>query len=250
MKKFCFTLISLLFITLSVSAQRSTIKKFEGTQIRGLIVSGAFDVNVTEGRSEGVEVTLSDDIADKLIMELTEEGYLRLSFGNATSNIFLKSADRPKAKFSTRNLDYISVAGNSVILGSGSFKADNLNMVIKDSGFLSFIDMKCDYATVKVEGTSKVEELTLDVANSATFDISGASSIRVDGSAKSVDVDATSASAIDLISFISPIIDAHSSGTATIKLNVTGKANVKKVGLSAIRYIGEGTIIGEGAKRL
>ncbi len=250
MKKFHLTLISLLFITLGASAQRSTIKKFEDQTIKGLIVSGAFDVNIVEGGSSGVEVTLADDMADKLLMEVTEDGYLRLSFGSSASNLFLKSEDRPKAKFSAKSLEYISLSGSSVLLGSGEFKADQLNIVVKESAFLSFVDIKCNDVIVTTEGTSKIEKLTVDAKQTAIFDVRGSSSVTIYGEAQSVDADATSTSALDIVSFSSPLIDAHASGTATIKLNVTGEAKVKKVGLAAIRYIGDGKIIGEGAKRL
>lgn len=250
MKKFLLTLFSLLFVTSFSYAQSSVITKYEGENLKGVVVSGAFDVNIKLGTETKVEVTMLDEVAGKVTYELTDDNYVRLSYGSNTGSVFVSKKKRPRAEIVLNELEYLKLSGDAVLIGSGTFTTDKFVMNVSGSAFASFVLVDCEEFSFTADGANKVEDIKINASVSAAITSAGSSSVDISGSAPKVKAIASATSSMNLLSFDSPEIDAITSGTAVIKANVTGQATIVSSGLSAFRYTGSGKIIGDGAKKL
>lgn len=250
MKNFLFTLLSLLFISNVASAQRSTVTKFEGEELAGVIVSGAFDVNISYGNQGKVEVSLPDDAMGKISIELTDDKYVRLGYGSGFESVFVAQKNRPKATIVLPKLNYLNVGGAAMLIGSGTFTADKFVMTVSGSAFVSFVMVDCREAALDVAGSAKIEDIRIAATQSAQFNVAGSSKVQIGGTSPALKVIASGASMADILSFDCPQIDAITSGTSLVKASVEGKATVTVSGMSAFRYVGKGLITGDGAKRM
>lgn len=249
MKKFLLTLASLLFISTVAMAQRSTVTKFEGEPLSGLIVSGAFDVNISLGTATKVVVSMPDDAVGKVSIELTDDKYVRLGYGNQFDSHFVGQKNRPKATIVLSKLAYVNLGGAAMLIGSGTFPADKFVMIVDGSAFASFVMVDCVEASLDVSGTAKIEDIRIAATKSADFSIGGSSKATIGGSSPALKIVASGTSSVDLISFVSPAIEAITSGTSLVKASVDGKANVHSSGISSFKYVGAGVVSGS-AKRL
>ncbi len=250
MKKFLLTLFSLLFVSTLSFAQRSSITKFEGKPIKGVIVSGAFDVNISLGNNPKASVDFPDGSSNKLTFELTDDNYIRLSYGKNASSLFVSQKNRPRATIVLTQLDYINLSGDAMLIGSGTFESEKLVMNVSGTAFASFVMVDCQESAIIVSGAARIEDVKINATKDMTIEVGGSSKATIAGSAPQIKVVASAASALNLLSFKSPQIEAVTSGTAVIKADVTGKATVITSGVSAFRYTGNGIVSGDGAKRL
>lgn len=250
MKKFGIFFISLLFITISLSAQESTIARFQGEQINGVMISGTFKVQIARSADTGAEVTISDKMADKLVYELTEDGYVRIGYGGTVDNLFINNKNIPTVKIKLPVLNMLKLSGDVQLLSSGEFAADNFIMSLSGSSVAQFVKVDCSRATVTCEDSSKADELTLKSTGNVMLETNSLSRLYIRGSAPKTTVVATASSRIDMLMFETPKIIATTSGTSTVKANVSGTASLIKKGTSSFRYIGEGEISGDKAKKL
>lgn len=250
MKKFLLILISLLFVSTFSFAQSSTISKFGGKDLRGVIVSGAFDVSIAYGEQTKAEVVFPDKAASKLTFELTEDNYVRLSYGSNTSSVFVGRKSRPRATITLATLDYIHLSGGAQLIGSGTFSSDKFVMTTSGSSFASFVLVDCREASISISGLSRVEDLAVSASELMRVETSGSSKTQIGGDSPQLFVVSTSSSLLDMLSFVSPDIEAIVSGTAAIKADVSERANVISSGMSVFRYTGDGLVTGSGAKKL
>lgn len=250
MKKFLLTLISLIFVSSFSFAQRSTITKFEGADLRGVIVSGAFDVSIVYGEQTKAEVSFPDAVASKLTFELTDDNCVRMSYGSNAGSFFVSNKNRPRATITLSKLDYVSLAGDAQLMSSGTYSSDKFVMTVSGSASASFVFMECREASISVSGVSRVEDLVITAGELLELSSSGSAKVQLGGLAPRLYVVASSTSVIDVLSFVSPEIEAVVSGTALVKADVSKGAKVISTGMSAFRYIGDGVVSGDGAKRL
>ncbi len=250
MKKFGLFFISLLFITISLSAQESIIARFQGEEINGVMINGTFKVQIARSSDTGAEVTISDKMADKLVYELTEDGYVRINYGSTVDNLVMSNKNIPTVKIKLPVLNMLRLSGDVQLLSSGEFDADNFIMSLSGSSTAQFVKVNCARATVTCEDTSKADELTLNSKGNVMLETNSLTRLNIRGSAPKTTVVSTSASKIDMLMFETENIIATTSGTSSIKANVSGKASLIKKGTSSFRYIGEGEVSGDKAKKL
>lgn len=250
MKKFLFTLVSLLFISTIAVAQRSTITKFEGEELAGLIVTGAFDVNISYGERTKVEVNLPDDAVGKISIELTDEKFVRLGYGTQFESYFVGAKNRPKATIVLAKLSYINLSGSSMLIGSGTFTAEKFVMTVSGNAFASFVMVDCVEAAIDASGVVKVEDVRVVATSSAQIIATGSSKVQVGGKSPVLKVVGSGTSKVDLLGFNSEVIDAITSGTSLVKATVNGTAKVVVGGMSGFRYVGNGVVTGDGARKL
>lgn len=251
MKKFVFLTISLFFITMGAMAEKTTITKFEGETIRGLIVSGAFDVRLSQGDECSVRVELQADASSKLTIELTDQGYVRIGYGSEFGKYFTSSKNRPVAHVVVKELAYLNISGTCALIAKEQFTApDKFVMSVWGSAFCEFIDVMCKNGNVSVDGTAKVESLKITDSGKLTLEAATTARVELSGSASSARFTVSNAASVDLLKFMCPEIQASATGTSLIKANVTGTADVTVGGLAAFKYIGSGRILGSGAKPL
>ncbi len=250
MKKFGLFLISLLFISTSLMAQSSTITRFEGEPLCGLMVDGAFDVKIVEGNDTKVEVTLPDKLANKLIFELTEDKYVRLALGSKTSSLFMTNKNTPQVRVTLNKLQMLRLSGNVQLLSSGVFSADEFLMVLSEGSNVDFVSVECRRATLDCDDASKADNMKVVATEEVKLETRVAAAVNLKGSAPKITVVSEATSKIDMLSFVCANIIATTSGTSVVKATVSGEADIATKGISAFKYVGDGLIRGEKATRL
>ncbi|MEG1463949.1 MAG: DUF2807 domain-containing protein [Mucinivorans sp.] len=251
MKKILLLVFSLLFVASSAWSQRTTITKFEGEDIRSLIISGAFDVKLSQGDKCSVRVEIMPEVANKLILNLSDKGCLRLGHGSDVGQFFTASKNRPVAYIVVSELDYINLSGTCSVICSGQFVSSQLfSMKAELGAFCAFMNVKASEIDISVASAAEVENLTVETPGRVLMDVSGPSRAELMGESASARLSVSSAAQLNALSFVSPVIQASATGTSLLKANFTGEADVTIGALSSIRYIGSGKITGSGAKPL
>ena len=252
MKKIAVLLFSLLFAASAGAQERTTITKFEGATITGLVAGGAFDVKLSQGAQTGVRVEVSVEASEKLTVELTDEGFVRLGYGSDVGKYFTSNKNRPVAYVTVSRLDYLAVSGNCQLLGQSTLSSAG-NFVMKASG-ASFTDQLIVEskagANVTVDGGAKVDKLQIVCAEKAVVAVESTSKLYLTGSAPEARLSVSGTAQLDALTFACPAIQVAATGTSLAKVNITGTADVTTGGLGAVRYIGAGKITGSGAKPL
>ncbi|MEG2479365.1 MAG: DUF2807 domain-containing protein [Mucinivorans sp.] len=272
MKKLFITLLMVCSLTASnVSAQqKSTVTRFEGKSINGLIVDGAFDVKLSQGAESSMKIEIRDDLKEKLNLDLTEQGYLRLDYGSELGKYFT-GKNRPVATIVVSRLDYLKMAGVTSVIAHGDIHSQgNFSLILSGSAFLDALHIICQGAFISVDGGAKIESNTkIEASDSVRIETSGASKssmvvwtkvlrvstaltslLELSGSCDSMVATSGAASRIEMLAIQCPDINATTSGMSSIKANITGKATVFTNGASSFRYIGPGVVSGDGAKKL
>lgn len=271
MKKTLVITICLLFSFLGAAAQTShKVKSYTGDRINGVIVAGAFDVQLSQGEETGVSIEIREDATSKLSVTMTEQGYIRIAFGDDLSKYFIDKK-RPLAKIVLSQLDYINLSGNVSLIAKGEFSCpDKFSMLMTGKAFASFIKLKCKDANIDLQSKSKIEDITINATNKVEY-LAGESSISdVTINCKDISVKSELASLVDIngkatekskivsagtskltmVNFTSPLMDVTATEMSRVNINVTEAANITKTSLAAIRFIGNGKIVGDGAKPL
>ncbi len=250
MKKFGLLCISLLFIAVSAKAQSSSIARFEGEDIKGLLVNGAFNVKIVKSSSTMAQVDIVDKMVEKLVFELTEEGYVRIAYGSTMGNVFIAKSNIPTITVTMPVLEKLDLCGNITLLSSGEFTAEDFYFNVTDGVTAEFVNVKCKNATVICNGASDIEGLVINAEDTVTLHTKLAASLQIKGSAATAVVISESTSKIDMLLFEAPMVEAKTSGTSLVKANVSKKATLSKKGMSGFKYMGEGTVEGDKASKL
>lgn len=271
MKKRVIISISLILSLLTATAQNSkTVKSFTGVDIHGLVVSGAFDVQLSEGDETGVTIEIREDATSKLSVLMTEDKCVRISFADDLTKYFIEKK-KPLAKVVVSRLDYLNLSGNVSLIAKGKFSCyQSFTTIMTGTAFASFINIDCDKATLDIKGKAKLEDFNISAAGN--IDITTAESAYVAASVKcsnlvlesglasdmklsgtvanKVKVYSTGTSKITILDVTCPTIDATVQNMSRVNANVSGTANLQKSGMASFRYIGQGRISGDGAKPL
>jgi hypothetical protein len=188
---------------------------FDITGFDKVDVSHAFTVDITQGDTFSVVVSIDDNLVEYLQV-IKEGNTLRIGLdrGRNYSNM------HATAEVTMPELTGLELSGatHGTVTGFSSAKALN----------------------VDVSGASG---LTGDIeAGDAWFDVSGASDVTLSGSAQNVTIDASGASHVDLGDF--PVGDAsvEASGASNVTVNPSGRLDADASGASHVRYLGNPTL--------
>lgn len=271
MKKFYLLLLSLLFVSMASNAQKTTtITKFEGKPIKGIIVSGAFDIQLSQGENASAKVEINEELVDKLTFTHTGDGIIELNFKSDIAKYFTKTKSRPLAVIVVNQLDFVNVTGACSLIAKGQFTTDNLfRLYSSGNAFVSWINVTCQKAVCEVSGNSKIDDCSIKAnetvsmvvggssktnckvtADKLFLNISGTSDMNLTGKANSSEVSTTGTSSLDMLGFDAATQSAELRGISSIKATVNGKANVEIGGTSTYKFTGTGVVTGAGAKRL
>lgn len=272
MKKIIIILLLTLFATPWGYGQRLTkLSKFEGSPLRGIIASGAFDIKLSQGDVSSSTVTVKEDLIDKLTYSLTPDGYLKLGFINDVTKYITTPGNRPEAVVVVSSLDYMEISGACSVLANGSFSSSGL-AIFKMAGasYVSWIKLTSDRDIfVEVNGASKLESFEATTSGNVNLNIAGTSNVfarvncaknlvfvsgvsflELSGTSQNSSVSAGGTSAIEMLDFVAPEMIFYASGLSKIKSYVKEKATVDLSGFGAFSYLGPGEVLGAGAKRM
>ena len=189
------------------------------TGFHGISVSSAFDVYLTQGNTEAVAVSASDEKSRSRITVEVKAGILHIGFDNKGMN-WGKGNKKLKAYISFRQIDRLRVSGACDVFIAGVLKAENLD--IHQSG------------ASDLKGKLEVSKLTID--------LSGASDMTVSGTASQLSIEASGASGFKGYELSTDICDARASGASDIKITVNKELSANASGASDVRYKGNGVI--------
>jgi len=185
--------------------------------------SHAFEVNVAQGDTFSVVVSIDDNLAQ----------YLRVEKRGSTLNIGLD----PRRNY--RNTDARAEVTMPELTG--------LQLSGATHGTIGGFDSAGGF-TVEVSGAS---HLTGDIqTGDFLLDASGASRVTLSGSARGVVIDVSGASHVDLADFAAVNADVEASGASTVTVNASGRLDANASGASHIKYLGSpslGTVDTSGA---
>lgn len=277
MKKLLLLVCCALALPLSILAQEApttVVEKYADRTINGVIIAGAFDVQLAQAdgasRKVGAKVEVQQELADKLVFEYTDEGYVRLSFKNDVSKYFTGSKKKPQAWITVSELKYLNVTGASSVVCTGICSTEG-DLRILTSGTASVNLLEASAGTLHVEagGTSNVSDAKLTVAGEAVaevsgtsklsgtvkcgdakFVVSGVSSVTLAGEAAKAEVEMSGTGSADLEHFAVGEMTAKVSGMGKVKAHVTAGGTAEVSTMGSFRYTGAGLVTGKGVKRL
>lgn len=275
MKKLLLFVLSLSVFTLTeVFAQSAvvTVSKFEGKPIRGVIIAGAFDVQLSQGGSTGAQVQVREDLVSELTFELTSDNYVRIGFGNDMTKYFTGKNSKPLAKIVVSELAYLDVSGACSVIAKGEFtSASVFQLKMAGTAFVSWIKMsKAPGVSIDLSGKCKVEDTAIDVASGdvslkvngsasaminvscgmLTADIQGFSLVELSGSATRSYLRVNDGSSVNMLRMKCMDIETDVLGLSKVQADVPGKAKVVVGKTASFRYVGDGTVTGVGARRM
>ncbi|MFC1963498.1 head GIN domain-containing protein [Chloroflexota bacterium] len=198
-------------------------------------VSNTFDVDIIEDDSFFVSITIDDNMFEYL--EVTQSGdtlYIGLAPNNSYRDITLRATINMPA---LRELE-LSGASRGEVQGFSS--SDTLELEASGASRFNLDDIGAGNTKLILSGASKASGI-INMAD-GNFDISGASTVELEGTAHAVSLDASGASTSLLPDFIIANADIELSGASTARVNVSDTLDIDASGASALIYIGNPTL--------
>lgn len=192
------------------------------SSFHGIKVSNAFDVYISQGNTDAVAISASDEETRKKIETKVENGILIVRL-DADKNFWKgwnNSRKKLKAYISVKKLDYLNISGACDVFMEEGISADVLKMVVSGAS-----DVK-----------GKINAKTFDL------DINGASDITLTGVVENFSVNASGASDFKGYDLVTNMCEAKASGASSVSITVNKELNATASGASSVRFKGEGLI--------
>lgn len=220
MKKITVILFAMILSAAGLQAQvndpNATVRS--ASAFHAIIVSSSFDVFLSQGETEALAVSASEEKFIDRIRTEVKEGVLRIWYDN--DGKWNTGNKKLKVYISYKTLDRIESSGACDIFVDGTLKAESLS--IKQSG------------ASDMHGNLDIDRLTVN--------LSGASDMVVSGKVTRLEVDASGASDFKGFDLVTESCDVQASGASDIKITVTKELSADASGASDIRYKGEAVI--------
>lgn len=237
MKKGIFLLLTWCMIALGLQAQGTytTVSRFQGKNISSLDVSGAWNIQLTQGRSTRVELTFPERFKEQLVVSL-EQGELKIGF---RGNIKSKSGEKFEAVIVCSSLEEIELSGACVLNGTGNFSGENVSFDLSGAVKVN-MEGPVTVATgleIELSGASKLlaRQISTRILD---IDLSGASNLELGGKADMGGCEASGASKFDLSGLQIANIIVDMSGASNGRLNVSEQIKGEISGASRLVYSG------------
>ncbi|MFC2058633.1 head GIN domain-containing protein [Chloroflexota bacterium] len=198
-------------------------------------VSNAFRVTITESDSFLVSITLDDNIFEYLDMKQAGD---TLYIGLAPNNSYRNTTLRATVNMPELNVVELSGASRGDVNGFSS--SDSLTLGASGASSFRIDDMDAGDTKLKISGASKVSG-SIYMAD-GVFDISGASTVELEGSAYDVSMNVSGAGSAKLANFVIANADIELSGASDAKVNVSGRLDIDASGASKLSYSGNPTL--------
>lgn len=275
MKKLLLTVTALISaVCLSASAQdMKVIEKYGDKTINGLIVAGAFDVQLSQeggSRTAGAKVTVDSEIEAHLIFEFTDDGYVRLSYKDDMSKYFTRSRKKPQVWITVSDMQYLNVTGAcNVVFTSPTTTPNDFRLFVSGNANIELMEVRCEAAAVQMSGTSNVNdakltaphEIKVELAGTAKFKgelktglllltQAGMSGITATGGAEQATLDLSGKSNAHLQDFNIGTVGGKVGGVSRVRASVSAGGQIDVATAASFRYTGDGLVTGKGVKRL
>jgi len=224
MKKILLSLLS--FISVSAFAQDApakdpgAIERTLSAPFSAIIVSDGIDVYLTQGQSESVAVTSSDEKYMSRFKTEVVGGTLKIYYDNKGINFAFNEKRKLKAWVTFKNIDKLHASGGASVKTSGAIDADKLDMRFTSGSHFT--------------GKITAKELTVD-QNSG-------SGMNVSGRADKITVEGSSGSTFKGYDLAVDYCDAKASSGAGVHITINKELNAKANSGGGIRYKGTALI--------
>ncbi len=196
----------------------------------------AFSIDVVKADSYLVRVTIDDNLYEHL--DISKQGdtlYLRLKPNYNYANV------TQQATISLPDLKKLGLSGASQAdIGSGFSSSHAVDFDLSGASKVNIDNMKARNTNFGLSGASKASG-NIEMV-SGTFDLSGASSLELEGIANDVDIQASGASHVELADFSVVDADINLSGASDTTIYASGRLDGNLSGASRITYLGNPTL--------
>ena len=192
-------------------------QKRDVSNFNALSVSSAFEVEISVGSTESLEIVAEDQYIDDIITEV-RGGTLVIRLRESRDTRRMRES--PKAYLTVKSLERINASGAVALKTRDILKGRKLDLELSGASVLN-IEME-------------VEELYLEA--------SGACVINLEGEAKEQVVKTSGATVYRAYDLESENADIRVSGAGSANVYVTGKLDVHASGASSIRYRGGASV--------
>jgi hypothetical protein len=173
-----------------------------------LDIQNAFDVEVLQSGTFGVEITASKALLDYLSVTQTGDTLTLKLSPNHPFTDFVLMRKVLKARIAMPVLRGLALSGASKAVVSGFESTNNLDLILAGASSMKLASVEAADARINVSGACDLNgKLT---AGNVTIDVSGASHVVLSGTGKDVKMTGTGASRLDLESFV------HKTATVTL----------------------------------
>ena len=201
------------FTTQLVPSGPLVTKDYDLSNFIAVAAGSAFQVEISQSDKYSVSVTVNENMVERLDVGVSGNT-LRISL---KPDIGITGAATLKAKVTMPELTGLDLSGASRTTLAG-FNSDK--------------SLKSE-----VSGASTLRGgLT---CGDASFNVSGASKVGLEGSAQDLSVEASGASTVDLGNFASKNTVVNASGASKVVVAASGSLDVEASGASTVRYAGE-----------
>ncbi|MFC1926880.1 head GIN domain-containing protein [Chloroflexota bacterium] len=198
-------------------------------------VSHAFWVTVTASDAFFVSITLDDNMFEYLDMkQVGDTLYIGLAPNNSYRNTTLR------ATVNMPQLYEAELSGASRGDVSGFSSSDSLTLEASGASSFNIDDMVAGNTKLGLSGASKASG-SIDMAD-GIFDISGASTVELEGTAQDVAMNVSGATSVRLADLPVANADIELSGASNARVNVSGKLDIDASGASKLSYRGNPTL--------
>lgn len=199
-------------LAMAQARQKREVKNFTA-----LSVSNAFEVEISVGSTESLEIEAEDRYINDIVTEV-RGGTLVIRMNDSRDNRRMR--ETPKVFLTVKSLDRINTSGAAAIKTRDILKGRKLDLELSGASVLN-IEME-------------VEQLYIEA--------SGACVIKVEGEAKEQVVKTSGATVYSAYDLESENADIRVSGAGSANVYVTGKLDVHASGASSVRYKGGASV--------
>ena len=213
-----------------------TIKEFDFSDFTNIEVGYAFVVDVTRSDTYGVTITLNENLFE----------YLDISQSGKTLRIRMKShysyqRVTRQASITLPALRSLELSGASRGEVAGFETTDDMGFDVSGASNLTLVDLKAGNTSIDVSGASRLTG-SIEIME-GDFDISGASTVELEGKGTNVRLEVSGASTARLERFPIEIADTHVSGASNATVEVSDSLDIDISGASRLYYNG-GAVLG------
>lgn len=239
MKRIVFLFLVLCGVAATALAQDQTTQtRFEGQNITGIDVSGAWDIQITQGTSTKATLNFPARFENQLIFLLESDGKLKISF---RGSVHTKGNEKFTAEIVCSSLNEIEMSGACKLKGNGKFSGNEVEFDLSGAAQADFENGIDAVYQLKID-MSGASKLTANItAPKYDLELSGASVLSLTGTAETAKLEASGASKVDLSKAVIRSIDLDISGASKTNLNVSGLISGEISGASKVVYTGEAT---------
>ena len=196
----------------------------------------AFDIEIIKADSYLVRITVNDNLYEYL--DISKQGDT-LHIGLKPNNNYINITR--KATINLPDLEKLGLSGASKANVGGGFSSSHaVEFDLSGASNADISSMKAGNTNIELSGASKASG-SIEMAD-GRFDLSGASSLELEGSANDIDIEASGASHVKLSNFSAVDAEVNLSGASNATVNVSGRLDGDLSGSSKLNYIGNPTL--------